>query len=61
MNLNSIRTKINIVFISSLILLFSGFFFYYSIDKNQRDNQVVSYHEKLSNYLFLIEVVNLKH
>lgn len=52
MNLNSIRTKINIVFISSLILLFSGFFFYYSIDKNQRDNQVVSYHEKLSNYLF---------
>ncbi len=52
MNLNSIKTKIDIVFVSSLILLFTGFFFYYSSDKNQRENQVVSYHEKLSNYLF---------
>lgn len=52
MNVNSIRTKIDIVFISSLIFLFSGFFFYYTIEKEQLNDRVVSYHEKLSNYLF---------
>lgn len=53
MNLNSIITRITLIFISALILLVGVFYFYLNYEKEQKYMQVSSYYENLSKYLFI--------
>lgn len=51
MNLNSITTKISIVFLFAISILIALFFFYLDYEKKQKHIQVQNYHENISNYL----------
>lgn len=51
MNLNSIITRITFIFIFAIVLLTAVFFFYVKYEKEQKNTQISSYHENLSNYL----------
>lgn len=53
MNLNSIITRITLIFISAIILLVGVFYFYLNYEKEQKYMQVSAYYENLSNYLFI--------
>ena len=53
MNLNSIITRITLIFISAIILLVGVFYFYLNYEEEQKYAQVSSYYENLSKYLFI--------
>lgn len=51
MNLNSIITKITIIFVFAIALLIGVFVFYLKYEVEQKNIQASSYHENISNYL----------
>ena len=52
MNINSIITKITLIFVFAIILLVAVFFFYLKYEKEQNVKMVINYHEKNANYVF---------
>ena len=53
MNFNSIITKITLIFIFTITLLIAVFMFYLKYENEQKVNQVISSHEKISKFLFI--------
>lgn len=51
MNLNSITTKISLIFLFSITILIALFFFYIDYDKKQSYKKVENYYENISSYL----------
>lgn len=51
MNLNSITTKISLIFFIALLILVALFFFYIDYEKKQKHSSVINYHKAISEYL----------
>ena len=53
MNINSLSTKITLIFIFTIASLLTMFIFFIQYEKQEAHFQVSNYHEKISNYLFI--------
>ncbi len=51
MNLNSLNTKITLIFLFTISLFIAVFIFYIKYEKENSYSQASNYHEKISNYL----------
>ena len=51
MNLNSITTKISLIFFIALCILLALFFFSIDYENKQKHASVINYHQNISNYL----------
>jgi len=51
MNINSITTKISLIFFIALAVLVALFFFSLDYENKQKHTNVINYHENISNYL----------
>jgi len=52
MNVNSIITKVTLIFVFTIALLIALFIFYLKYEKEENNRKIKNHHETLSNYLF---------
>ncbi|QKJ23436.1 ArsS family sensor histidine kinase [Poseidonibacter lekithochrous] len=51
MNLNSITTKISLIFLIAILMLIALFLFYLDYDKKEENKPIINYHQEISKYL----------